>query len=106
MKTVKLNVISSFPSFLPFQSLVDIVNKIKVMSHGTKPGLNIKRNSAVTSGQEGLSGAEKPFDAMNNIVANLLLNITRYSITVCSYTVEARVLRKNINTLLTIFSSP
>uniref|UniRef100_A0A3Q2X489 Tubulin epsilon 1 n=1 Tax=Haplochromis burtoni TaxID=8153 RepID=A0A3Q2X489_HAPBU len=58
------------------QSLVDIVNKIKVMSHGTKPGLNIKRNSAVTSGQGGLSGAEKPFDAMNNIVANLLLNIT------------------------------
>lgn len=95
--------ISSFPSFLPFQSLVDIVNKIKVMSHGTKPGLNIKRNSAVTSGQGGLSGAEKPFDAMNNIVANLLLNITRYSITVCSYTVEARVLRKNINTLLTNF---
>uniref|UniRef100_I3JZK5 Tubulin epsilon 1 n=2 Tax=Oreochromis TaxID=8139 RepID=I3JZK5_ORENI len=61
------------------QSLVDIVNKIKIMSHGTKPGLIIKRNSTVTSGQGGLSGAEKPFDAMNNIVANLLLNITSES---------------------------
>lgn len=42
----------------------------------------IKRDSTIISGQGGLSGAEKPFDAMNNIVANLLLNITRYSITV------------------------
>ncbi|XP_075940446.1 tubulin epsilon chain isoform X2 [Anarhichas minor] len=59
------------------QSLVDIVNKIKQMSHGGRPGSAIKRDSAVISGQGGLSGAEKPFDAMNNIVANLLLNITR-----------------------------
>ncbi|XP_069017770.1 tubulin epsilon chain [Embiotoca jacksoni] len=58
------------------QSLVDIVNKIKVMSHSAKPGSMIKRDSSVISGQGGLSGAEKPFDAMNNIVANLLLNIT------------------------------
>lgn len=63
------------------------MNKIKHMSHGGKPGSVIKRDSAIISGQGGLSGAEKPFDAMNNIVANLLLNITRYSITVCSYTV-------------------
>ncbi|XP_072218908.1 tubulin epsilon chain isoform X2 [Leuresthes tenuis] len=58
------------------QSLVDIVNKISLLSHGAKPGLTIKRDSTVISGQGGLCGAEKPFDAMNNIVANLLLNIT------------------------------
>uniref|UniRef100_A0AAQ5X048 Tubulin/FtsZ GTPase domain-containing protein n=1 Tax=Amphiprion ocellaris TaxID=80972 RepID=A0AAQ5X048_AMPOC len=58
------------------QSLVDIVNKIKIMSHSAKPGSVIKRDSTVISGQGGLSGPEKPFDAMNNIVANLLLNIT------------------------------
>ncbi|XP_018555212.1 LOW QUALITY PROTEIN: tubulin epsilon chain [Lates calcarifer] len=57
------------------QSLLDIVSKIKHMSHG-KPGPMIKRDSTIISGQGGLSEAEKPFDAMNNIVANLLLNIT------------------------------
>ncbi|AWP19561.1 putative tubulin epsilon chain isoform 3 [Scophthalmus maximus] len=59
------------------QSLVDIVNKIKHMSDGGKPGLTIRKDSSIISGQGGLRGAEKPFDAMNNIVANLLLNITR-----------------------------
>lgn len=59
------------------QSLVEIVNKIKHMSHTAKPGAAIRRDSSVISGQGGLSGAEKPFDAMNNIVANLLLNMTR-----------------------------
>ncbi|KAK5880600.1 hypothetical protein CesoFtcFv8_023611 [Champsocephalus esox] len=58
------------------QSLVDIVKKIKHMSHGGKPGTVIRGESAIISGQGGLIGAEKPFDAMNNIVANLLLNIT------------------------------
>ncbi|KAK9531185.1 hypothetical protein VZT92_010627 [Zoarces viviparus] len=58
------------------QSLVDIVSKIRQMSHGGRPGSAIKRDSAVISWEGGLSGAEKPFDAMNNIVANLLLNIT------------------------------
>lgn len=66
--------------------MVDIVNKIKLMSHGAKPGSTIKRDSTVISGQGGLSGPEKPFDAMNNIVANLLLNITRYSFCLCIYT--------------------
>lgn len=53
------------------------MNKIKHMSHSGKPGSVIKKDSAIISGQGGVSGAEKPFDAMNNIVANLLLNITR-----------------------------
>lgn len=60
-----------------FQSLVDIVNKIKHMSHSGMVGSVIKKDTAIISGQGGVSGAEKPFDAMNNIVANLLLNITR-----------------------------
>lgn len=74
-----------FSLLVLLQSLVDIVNKIKQMSHGGKPGSVIKRDSTVISGQGGLGGQEKPFDAMNNIVANLLLNITRYSTTVCFY---------------------
>uniref|UniRef100_A0A1A8ERN7 Tubulin, epsilon 1 n=1 Tax=Nothobranchius korthausae TaxID=1143690 RepID=A0A1A8ERN7_9TELE len=58
------------------QSLLDIMNKINAMSYGTKLGPGVKRNNGVTSGGSTLSGAQKPFDAMNNIVANLLLNIT------------------------------
>uniref|UniRef100_A0A1A7Y5L4 Tubulin, epsilon 1 n=1 Tax=Iconisemion striatum TaxID=60296 RepID=A0A1A7Y5L4_9TELE len=58
------------------QSLLDIGNKINAMSYGTKLGSGVKRNNSVTSGGSLLSGAQKPFDAMNNIVANLLLNIT------------------------------
>lgn len=71
------------------------------MSHGGKTGAVIKRDSTIISGQGGLSGAEKPFDAMNNIVANLLLNITRYSITVCSNTVDPCLLREGA--CLTVF---
>ena len=52
------------------------------MGYGEKPGSVIKKDSTIISNQSGLSGAEKPFDAMNNIVANLLLNITRYINTV------------------------
>uniref|UniRef100_A0A3P8UQP0 Tubulin epsilon 1 n=1 Tax=Cynoglossus semilaevis TaxID=244447 RepID=A0A3P8UQP0_CYNSE len=58
------------------QSLVDIVNKIKHMSDGGMAGPVIKKDSTIISGRGGTSGMEKPFDAMNNIVANLLLNIT------------------------------
>lgn len=54
------------------------MNKIKHMAHGEKPGSVIKKGSTIISNQGGLSGVEKPFDAMNSIVANLLLNITRY----------------------------
>lgn len=58
------------------QSLVDIVNRIRHMSYSGKAGSVIKTDTSVISGQGGLTVAEKPFDAMNNIVANLLLNIT------------------------------
>ncbi|KAL6485411.1 hypothetical protein MHYP_G00048030 [Metynnis hypsauchen] len=58
------------------QSLVDIVSKIQHMAHSGKPGSAIKKDCTIISGQGGVSRTEKPFDAMNNIVANLLLNIT------------------------------
>ncbi|CAL8315170.1 unnamed protein product [Merluccius merluccius] len=51
------------------QSLVDILTKIRLMS-----GPGVKTDSTLASGQGGRP--EKPFDSMNNIVANLLLNIT------------------------------
>lgn len=47
------------------------------MSVVEKPGSTVRRDGSVISGCGGLAGTEKPFDAMNNIVANLLLNITR-----------------------------
>lgn len=53
------------------------MNKIQLMSAVEKPGSAIRRDGNVIWGRGGLAGAEKPFDAMNNIVANLLLNITR-----------------------------
>ncbi|KAG2468742.1 TBE protein, partial [Polypterus senegalus] len=59
------------------QALVDIANKIKLMSHSGKVGA-IKQETAIISGQGGVSVQEKPFDAMNNIVANLLLSLTRF----------------------------
>ena len=52
----------------------------------------LKVSKAVTSGKgvakgavsvgKGVAGAseDKPFDTMNNIVANLLLNLTRYEV--------------------------
>lgn len=72
---------------LLLQSLVDIVNRIRHMSYSGKAGSVIKTDTSVISGQGGLTVAEKPFDAMNNIVANLLLNITRYSTSVWAHTV-------------------
>ena len=41
----------------------------------------MKSGSEVTSSQRGgavKGGQEKPFESMNNIVANLLLNLTRW----------------------------
>ncbi|KAG9347439.1 hypothetical protein JZ751_005006 [Albula glossodonta] len=58
------------------QSLVDIVNKIRHMASTTKPGSVIKKDGTLISGQGGVTKSEKPFDAMNNIMANLLLNLT------------------------------
>ncbi|KAM9840486.1 tubulin epsilon chain [Aulostomus maculatus] len=58
------------------QSLIEIVNKITRMSDRGRLGAGTKRDCTITSWQGGLRGPEKPFDAMNNIVANLLLSLT------------------------------
>ncbi|CAI9566902.1 unnamed protein product [Staurois parvus] len=57
------------------QSLADIVNKIVQMTNSGKLG-SVKQNSLLISNKGGVKESEKPFDAMNNIVANLLLNLT------------------------------
>lgn len=72
------------------QALMDICNKIASALPPSKPGKRIvmatsqplaKPNSAITSSSGGVAtkGSEKPFDAMNNIVANLILNMTSSS---------------------------
>lgn len=73
------------------QALVDIVKKIesalppdrtgkKMFGHGL-PGVGsrVKQESALTASDGCVTKPRdgKPFDAMNNIVANLLLNVTR-----------------------------
>ncbi|GCC25951.1 tubulin epsilon chain isoform X1 [Chiloscyllium punctatum] len=58
------------------QSLIDIVNKINQMANSGKSASAIKLQSTLISGQSKVKRQEKPFDAMNNIVANLLLNLT------------------------------
>lgn len=59
------------------ESLFDIVNKIHQMINSGKLGSTVKPNSLVTSSAgTAKTVQEKPFDAMNNIVANLLLNLT------------------------------
>ena len=71
---------------ISLQALVDIVNKIGQAVPSAKMGKRVfaasgvKSGSALTAGDGGLSkpSDERPFDSMNNIVANLLLNMTRY----------------------------
>ncbi|KAG7331890.1 hypothetical protein KOW79_005859 [Hemibagrus wyckioides] len=61
------------------QSLMDIISKIQLMTHSSKSGSMVKKDCTIISGKGGVSQSEKPFDGMNNIVANLLLNITSSS---------------------------
>lgn len=64
------------------QALVSIVNRINQAFLPSKPGKQIytgsngKLESALTACGLTKSAEEKPFDSMNNIVANLLLNLT------------------------------
>ncbi|XP_050805695.1 tubulin epsilon chain isoform X2 [Gopherus flavomarginatus] len=60
------------------ESLFSIVSKIHQMTSSGKLGSTVKQNSLLTSSAGSIkTDQEKPFDAMNNIVANLLLNLTR-----------------------------
>ncbi|EPQ18621.1 Tubulin epsilon chain [Myotis brandtii] len=59
------------------QSLFDIISKIDLVVNSGKLGTAVKPKSLVTSSAGAFKKwQEKPFDAMNNIVANLLLNLT------------------------------
>ncbi|KAK2489403.1 hypothetical protein MC885_011056 [Smutsia gigantea] len=58
------------------QSLFDIISKIDLMVNSGKSGPTIKPASLVTSSAGTFKKRQKPFDAMNNIVANLLLSLT------------------------------
>ncbi|XP_044282136.1 tubulin epsilon chain isoform X1 [Varanus komodoensis] len=59
------------------ESLFDIVSKINQMTNCGKLGSTVKQTSPITSSAGGIHHShEKPFDTMNNIVANLLLNLT------------------------------
>jgi tubulin epsilon len=69
------------------QALTEIVNKIsqavpsgKTAKRTYGPGSEVKHGSAIMGGDGGVAKVkeERPFDTMNNIVANLLLNLTRY----------------------------
>nr|XP_008261608.1 tubulin epsilon chain isoform X2 [Oryctolagus cuniculus] len=60
------------------QSLFDIISKIDLMVNSGKLGAAVKPRSLVTASAEALRKRhKKPFDAMNNIVANVLLSLTR-----------------------------
>lgn len=71
------------------QALADIVNKIllalppgntgkRTFGAGLTPLSRVKPESALSASEGGVSKGknEKPFDGMNNVVANLLLNLT------------------------------
>lgn len=63
--------------FLFLKSLFDIISKIDLVTSG-KLGAAVKPKSLVTTNMGTVTKCpKKPFDAMNNIVANLLLSLTR-----------------------------
>lgn len=59
------------------QSLFDIISKIDLVVNSGKLGSAVKPKSLITSNTGPVKKRhKKPFDAMNNIVANLLLSLT------------------------------
>ena len=75
MVTGELDNLYLFNSDLP-QALIDLCQKVS-KGHQVRQG-QARSGSEITAGQGGIAGSqEKPFDTMNNIVANLLLNLTR-----------------------------
>lgn len=63
------------------KALVDLCNHIERSITCNKSPANVKPESLVTSSEGGISKPKqkKPFDHMNNIIANLLLNLTSSS---------------------------
>ena len=68
------------------QALAEIVSKVQVALPSTKGrgrsggvAVPVKASSAITGNDGSVikKSEEKPFDSMNNIVANMMLNMTR-----------------------------
>ena len=61
------------------QALLDICHKITWATNSKKGASAVRVGSSLQDrgGAGGLVKESQPFDAMNNIVANLLLNLTR-----------------------------
>ena len=59
--------------------MLDICSKILGAAEGRKGQMAVKAGTGITErgGAKGVLKEGKPFDSMNNIVANLLLNLTR-----------------------------
>lgn len=67
------------------QALVDICHKVLQAVHKNPSSRAVKKGSTVTmdegGGAKSSKDGEKPFDSMNSIVANMLLNMTRSAFT-------------------------
>ena len=63
-----------------FQALLDICAKVSKATHPRSSQSAAKTGSGITDrgGARPSQREGKPFDSMNNIVANLLLNLTRF----------------------------
>lgn len=63
------------------QALVDICHKVLQAVHKNPSSRAVKRGSTLTMDEgaatKSSKNGEKPFDSMNSIVANMLLNMTR-----------------------------
>ena len=72
------DVVDIFEEF-SLQALSDLRQKVS-RAYQIRQG-QAQGGSGVSAGQGGVAGSqEKPFDDMNNIVANLLLNLTRWAV--------------------------
>ncbi|XP_061741813.1 tubulin epsilon chain-like isoform X1 [Nerophis ophidion] len=57
------------------QALIEMLNKISHTCHGQK-SRSIPKGDVLVPRKGGLTGSERPFDAMNDIVAKMLLDLT------------------------------
>lgn len=55
------------------QRLAQIVGKVQ---EAAGPGASSRKLGSVINGAGGVEKSDRPFDAMNNVVANMLLNLT------------------------------
>lgn len=77
------------------QALVDICHKVLQAVHKNPSSRAVKKGSTVTMDEGGgaktSKDREKPFDSMNSIVANMLLNMTG-----SAFTTSSRILLQHL----------